>query len=51
LTALHRATGKGELIYSLDCKAIEAEISDMKYKPKMPSPEFDQLNLATLIDH
>jgi hypothetical protein len=25
-------TGKGELVYSLDCKAIKAENSDMNYK-------------------
>ena len=30
-------TGKGELVYSLDCKAIKAENADMDYKPKMPS--------------
>jgi hypothetical protein len=31
-------TGKGEMVYSLDCKAIKAEnANDMNYKPKMPS--------------
>jgi hypothetical protein len=30
-------TGKGELIYSLDCKAIKAENAHMNYEPKMPS--------------
>ena len=30
-------TGKGELVYSLDCKAIKAENADMNYQPKMPS--------------
>ena len=30
-------TGKGELVYSLDCKAIKAENADMNYMPKMPS--------------
>jgi hypothetical protein len=30
-------TAKGELIYSLDCKAIKAENADANYKPKMPS--------------
>src|SRR5450631_1672495 len=30
-------TGKGELVYSLDCKAIKAEIADLNYQPKMPS--------------
>jgi hypothetical protein len=30
-------TGKGELVYSLDCKAIKAENADMNYKAKMPS--------------
>jgi hypothetical protein len=29
-------TGKGELVYSLDCKAIKAENVDINYKPKMP---------------
>ena len=29
-------TGKGELVYSLDCKAIKAETADMNYQPKMP---------------
>jgi hypothetical protein len=30
-------TGKGEMVYSLDCKAIKAETADVNYKPKMPS--------------
>jgi hypothetical protein len=30
-------TAKGELVYSLDCKAIKAENADVNYKPKMPS--------------
>jgi hypothetical protein len=30
-------TGRGELIYSLDCKAIKAQNADMNYEPKMPS--------------
>jgi hypothetical protein len=30
-------TRNGELIYSLDCKAIKAENADANYKPKMPS--------------
>jgi len=30
-------TGNGELVYSIDCKAIKAETADMNYKPKMPS--------------
>jgi hypothetical protein len=30
-------TGKGELVYSLDCKAIKAENADTNYKPKIPS--------------
>ena len=29
-------TAKGELVYSLDCKAIKAENADVDYKPKMP---------------
>ncbi len=35
-------TGKGELIYSLDCKAIKAENADMNYKPKMPSTTMNE---------
>jgi hypothetical protein len=30
-------TAKGEMVYSLDCKAIKAENSDVNYKPNMPS--------------
>lgn len=30
-------TGKGEMVYSLDCKAIKAENADANYKPNMPS--------------
>jgi hypothetical protein len=30
-------TAKGELVDSLDCKAIKAENADADYKPKMPS--------------
>jgi hypothetical protein len=30
-------TGKGELIYLLDCEAIKAQNTDMNYEPKMPS--------------
>jgi len=29
-------TGKGEMVYSLDCKAIKAENADVNYKPNMP---------------
>jgi len=29
-------TAKGELVYSLDCKAIKTENADMNYQPKMP---------------
>jgi hypothetical protein len=29
-------TGKGELVYSLDCKTIKAENADVTYKPNMP---------------
>jgi hypothetical protein len=28
-------TAKGEMVYSLDCKAIKTENADMNYKPKM----------------
>ena len=30
-------TGKGEMVYSLDCKAIKADNADVNYQPKMPS--------------
>jgi hypothetical protein len=30
-------TAKGEMVYSLDCKAIKAENADLNYKPKMPT--------------
>lgn len=30
-------TAKGEMVYSLDCKALKAENADTNYKPKMPS--------------
>jgi hypothetical protein len=30
-------TAKGEMVYSLDCKAIKAENADVNYKPKMPA--------------
>ena len=30
-------TGKGEMVYSLDCKVIKVENADVNYKPKMPS--------------
>lgn len=30
-------TGKGEMVYSLDCKAIKAENVDVNYKPNMPA--------------
>jgi hypothetical protein len=29
-------TAKGELVYSLDCKAIKAENAEINYKPNMP---------------
>ena len=29
-------TGKGEMVYSLDCKAIKAANADLTYKPNMP---------------
>jgi hypothetical protein len=35
-------TGKGELVYSLDCKAIKAENADVNYKPKMPSTTMNE---------
>jgi hypothetical protein len=30
-------TGRGEMVYSLDCKSIKAENADVNYKPKMPA--------------
>jgi hypothetical protein len=30
-------TAKGELIYSLDCKALKAENKEANYKPDMPA--------------
>jgi len=35
-------TGRGELIYSLDCKAIRAENVDVNYQPKMPSTNLSE---------
>jgi hypothetical protein len=35
-------TAKGELVYSLDCKAIKAENADVNYKPKMPSTTMNE---------
>ena len=29
-------TGKGDLVYSLDCKAIKTDYTVGEYKPKMP---------------
>jgi hypothetical protein len=29
-------TAKGEMVYSLDCKALKAENKDVNYKPDMP---------------
>jgi hypothetical protein len=30
-------TAKGEMVYSLDCKALKAENKDVSYKPDMPA--------------
>jgi hypothetical protein len=30
-------TGRGEMVYSLDCKAIKAETAGVNYKPNMPA--------------
>ena len=30
-------TAKGEMVYSLDCKALKAENKDANYKPDMPA--------------
>jgi hypothetical protein len=30
-------TARGEMVYSLDCKALKAENKDANYKPDMPA--------------
>jgi hypothetical protein len=35
-------TAKGEMVYSLDCKALKAENADTNYKPKMPSTTMNE---------
>jgi hypothetical protein len=30
-------TARGEMVYSLDCKALKAENKDINYKPDMPA--------------
>lgn len=35
-------TAKGEMVYSLDCKAIKAENVDSNYKPKMPATSMSE---------
>jgi hypothetical protein len=30
-------TAKGEMVYSLDCKALKAENKEVNYKPDMPA--------------
>ncbi|THD60053.1 MAG: hypothetical protein E7813_24090 [Bradyrhizobium sp.] len=35
-------TGKGEMVYPLDCKAIRAESADLNYKPKMPTTTMNE---------
>ena len=35
-------TGKGEMVYSLDCKAIKAENADTNYKPNMPATNMSE---------
>ena len=30
-------TAKGEMVYSLDCKALKAENKDINFKPDMPA--------------
>jgi hypothetical protein len=32
-------TARGEMVYSLDCKALKAENKDMNYKPDMPATD------------
>jgi hypothetical protein len=35
-------TAKGEMVYSLDCKALKPENADNNYKPKMPSTTMNE---------
>jgi hypothetical protein len=35
-------TAKGEMVYSLDCKALKAENADVEYKPNMPSTTMNE---------
>ena len=35
-------TAKGEMVYSLDCKALKAENKDINYKPDMPATNLPQ---------
>ena len=35
-------TAKGEMVYSLDCKALKAENKEANYKPEMPATDLPQ---------
>jgi hypothetical protein len=35
-------TARGEMVYSLDCKALKAENKDINYKPDMPATNLPQ---------
>jgi hypothetical protein len=36
-TVRRSGTAKGEMVYSLDCKALKAENKEVNYKPDMPA--------------
>src|ERR1700737_5404892 len=44
-------TGKGELVYSLDCKALKAENADVNYKPNMPTTTMKKTDLPKRAQH
>ena len=35
-------TARGEMVYSLDCKALKAENKDVNYKPDMPATKLPE---------
>jgi hypothetical protein len=48
VTVPHGQTGKGELVYSLDCKAIKAQNADANYKPKLPTTTMSETVIPKL---
>jgi hypothetical protein len=40
-------TAKGELVYSLDCKALKAENRQVNYKPNMPATNLPETVIPT----